>query len=462
MSWGHAALGLAPDADERAIKRAYAAGLRHTRPDEDPAGFQRLHQAYQAALAWVKEGVPAGDEDAESIGRGAISTAVEQQEPGPGSAMPVEARSIEAALPSRLDVPAFAQRVIAAAAEGPPLAFARWLAERPELWPLQDKQRVGDAVLHALLDLDAPIRMENFDALGDCFDWDDIASNVDPFVLHDCRRRLHRHWVVQPPNGAWLAYFLHRPDAPVNEAQARAQLAWLTRPWQRWRAVLTAAVPGRVPVIGRMLTLLGIEDAGQAPPPLQPAQVAFWLDLTRRGRITRAQLEVVGLRSLLCALAWLVVIGTLAVADRPAQAPAGPNHGLDLALYGALSLLVGGMLVLPFRRLLDWQSAAEAPQQRGRHVRLLFIPLLAVIALALIHAVDQRVAGTLVAVPALVIALVRWWRRGFYTLRLNGWMLLALWPAVKLAGLVIVFGEISIALAVIVWAFDAVNAAKGK
>ena len=45
-------LGLAPDADERAIKRAYAARLKTSRPDEDPEGFQRLNQAYQAALAY--------------------------------------------------------------------------------------------------------------------------------------------------------------------------------------------------------------------------------------------------------------------------------------------------------------------------------------------------------------------------------------------------------------------------
>ena len=48
-------LGLGTDADERAIKRAYAARLRTTRPDEDPDGFQRLNEAYQAALHWAKQ-----------------------------------------------------------------------------------------------------------------------------------------------------------------------------------------------------------------------------------------------------------------------------------------------------------------------------------------------------------------------------------------------------------------------
>ena len=48
-------LGLGPDADERAIKRAYAARLKTTRPDEDPEGFQRLNEAYQAALQGAKQ-----------------------------------------------------------------------------------------------------------------------------------------------------------------------------------------------------------------------------------------------------------------------------------------------------------------------------------------------------------------------------------------------------------------------
>ena len=40
--WAHDLLGLPVDADERAVKRAYAARLKVTRPDDDPAAFQRL------------------------------------------------------------------------------------------------------------------------------------------------------------------------------------------------------------------------------------------------------------------------------------------------------------------------------------------------------------------------------------------------------------------------------------
>lgn len=58
MSSAFDTLGLPDDADERAIKRAYAQRLKTTRPDEDPEGFQRLHAAYRTALqvcAWRAE-----------------------------------------------------------------------------------------------------------------------------------------------------------------------------------------------------------------------------------------------------------------------------------------------------------------------------------------------------------------------------------------------------------------------
>ncbi|WP_263260589.1 J domain-containing protein [Pseudomonas sp. RIT-PI-S] len=58
-------LGLTPEADERSIKRAYARLLKSHRPDEDPEGFQRLREAYDASLVearWrAEEGERASD-----------------------------------------------------------------------------------------------------------------------------------------------------------------------------------------------------------------------------------------------------------------------------------------------------------------------------------------------------------------------------------------------------------------
>lgn len=52
MPWNE--LGLDPTLDERAIKRAYAARLKHTRPEDDAAAFGRLRDAYEAALHWAR------------------------------------------------------------------------------------------------------------------------------------------------------------------------------------------------------------------------------------------------------------------------------------------------------------------------------------------------------------------------------------------------------------------------
>ncbi|MDE6591224.1 MAG: J domain-containing protein, partial [Oscillospiraceae bacterium] len=68
-------LGLDPTQDISAIKRAYALKSRTCHPEEDPEGFLRLRQAYQAALDYAE-------------GRGNASPEAEGPSNDPGAGEP--------------------------------------------------------------------------------------------------------------------------------------------------------------------------------------------------------------------------------------------------------------------------------------------------------------------------------------------------------------------------------------
>lgn len=71
-------LGLVPTTDQRAIKRAYAARLKQTRPEDDPDAFQALQQCYEQALDWARRQARIDAEAAAEVEEEAQRTAEEE------------------------------------------------------------------------------------------------------------------------------------------------------------------------------------------------------------------------------------------------------------------------------------------------------------------------------------------------------------------------------------------------
>jgi len=133
----HELLGIAEDADERSIKRAYARLIKRWRPDRAPDEFRRIHEAYEAAQrfrAYHAEDPPGESEP--------------EPEPEPVPEPVVEA--VDAALPPRAAEVAAAFRAARARGDraGADELFAR---------ALDDRVAVGSVLEHAhgrdLLDL---------------------------------------------------------------------------------------------------------------------------------------------------------------------------------------------------------------------------------------------------------------------------------------------------------------------
>ena len=55
-------LGIEPTTEKKTIKRAYAAMSREFHPEEHPEEFQRIHDAYEEALAWAERNAGRGEE----------------------------------------------------------------------------------------------------------------------------------------------------------------------------------------------------------------------------------------------------------------------------------------------------------------------------------------------------------------------------------------------------------------
>ncbi|MFZ5637708.1 MAG: hypothetical protein ACOY82_14100 [Pseudomonadota bacterium] len=275
MRWAFRVLGLPHDADERAIKRAYAARLKLARPDEDADAFQRLNEAYRAALAFAAQrrafaGTDASVDDVidnsdDGSDEGADAEALVEATPDlagtetsqvdasmseasqrtedAGRPAPPPLPPLQSETPLQPETPEdvsermsegaredgavslddFLDACLEAATLGDPRELERWLLSQPALWSLEHKAAIGHWLLQRMAAQRPPMPERNFDQIARFFGYNDLGSGYDPLMLMGLRDQ---------SDAAWRQWRSEQRQQRWIDAQTQAQ-AQMSGPQQR-------------------------------------------------------------------------------------------------------------------------------------------------------------------------------------------------------------------------------------
>ena len=412
MSWALRELGLRPDADERAIKRAYAAKLKTTRPEEDPQGFQALNEAYQAALAWHRaqearmledsggHGVEAAsaDEDASNVVAPPAATVPSSVET-PQIAAPVQANGADAGHEAEernseeIDPERFFGECFAAARDGDPRVIERWLNAQPILWSLQHKAMIGHWLLRAIHERTPPMPERNFDRIADFFGYHELHGGYDPLALRELRMRVNDAWrwtreaaptqhVAKNAGHDWTPNQLQEHRHEQREIALLQKLGrnhrFIFEKSSRLRMLWRALNPMRVAAIGALLRQHAGCSIEGLPWKVDPIQARFWLDASEPLRWTRWRLLTVAIRCLLCAPAFAVFL----LLNAEGSEDLGFVYSLSIVELLAWSLAsVAGiwMLYAAWRSFLYWLGRPDPESIGLRWLHRLALPAIALL-----------------------------------------------------------------------------------
>ncbi len=316
-------LGVAADADPATIKRAYAGLLRKHRPDDDPDGFQRVHDAYRTCLAHAErmaakrsmqppglvvttietatmpaagvsaaadtapEVVPDATERPVATGRNsgpAIATASATRPPAARPAGPVWGAppAVVATPRHRIGFPLqdFVKALCEKDREGPD-PLQSWLEACEPLYSIDLKQAIAAPLVQSLLGLAEPLSLDGLRVVLRFFALDTIGPLQRTLAgsIEKLEGRSHAAWSVRQPVVA-----LSRPQPPGRRARAE-QASWtqqlvnreLTSPRKFWRRALILLLPKPNARMSATLARLRSNTDLANDPTFVRESVLFWL-----------------------------------------------------------------------------------------------------------------------------------------------------------------------------------------
>ncbi|HET8898617.1 MAG TPA: hypothetical protein VFN09_07620 [Rhodanobacteraceae bacterium] len=419
--------GLAADADERMVKRAYALRLRDTRPEDDQEGFQHLHSIYQAALEQCRHAVASA-----LVTSKPVSAPPASVKPTPKANAGLSPSSSPS--PPAFDASAFTDSTIRHAGFGDAEALHDWLCAEPALWSLSLKQQVGLPLLQYIAEVRPPMPAACFQVILRFFGLDDALLDHDPLVVQRLEQGLQLAWELQPDHRGTLAQRLG-----LNSSWQRADMdRWLqqlARSYHAWQAGLYGSVPDRVVYLAKFVTQLTWDNIESLPTAFDQRQANFWLLAADGQRVSAPRLLIGGFRCLALLLCAALFGGLLSIAG---SAPDGSLFVTPLLLStgvtAACCLL--WLLWMAWLPLDNWLGAPEYEPVRWPWLNLLLIPALCALGLAVWLGAHTNPWAWLPMVIALWLSFRRCLRRGvFANWKVNPRGLwLAMWLAISWLG----------------------------
>ena len=400
-------LGLPHDADEPTIKRAYARLLKQHRPDEDPAGFQRINEAFQACVAQARVAASVGfdvdDDEDEDVAKNEGSDGSDDQHDPAGDYFPADGigfrlsavalddllakpaiatnddadtadeTNVDCATPREepderetisFDLGAFVDDLLQRDGEGHASVRA-WLIGHEALYSLELKEAIIAPLVQHLLQREVRMTADGLAVVLDFFHLDTV-HNGHPWLTNAVEVLRYNSLAAAHFDALVANHAIGHRSTPID----RLMLRELICPHQGFRRFFLALVPMLPTRVMQLLARLREADADYANQRLDLGAAQWWEALTDQRRIDprRAAFALARIVPLALVFSWWAT-GTAGMTTNTWQT----FIGSAISLVGLW--LVNALATMARVRAGEWQ-------QRHPSIHLRSLVCLALVALA--------------------------------------------------------------------------------